>query len=1054
MNVINFTKKKIIALAVLVSVLLLSIVGAIFGFTVKASAETLPSNYTDTLTSMYDAYLTTCGKDPDSQADRADNNNINGFLNDNVTSDGKLNGYALYEQKGSARDMLTDEGVAALREVFGISATDILMNGSTIGGLKKELITGDFKAYKDGYVKVGGETVDSSKDFSIVIMGDQQTAVEYHSAYVAKSYDWIKANASDMNLKAFINVGDIVDDPIFLNWRQPSGDPRMNVNYNPNRLLNGKEQLQFAANQSNKLMNLNIPIAMTLGNHDYDDMAESYRVKDSFNQYFIYNDYAQKSWFGDGVQDTTETMYKDSLYQDLEAAAYNFEAFGTKYMIITLGTYPTTEILDWANGIVAANPEKKVIVSTHAYMDGSQTLDLRQDGQRMWDNFVSKHENIFMLVCGHECTEDGSILKRVDFGENGNPVYQFMINPQKEEFGGAGLFSQLIFREDGSVDVVSFSPYVADVLEKGGYFLDENQFSFDLNITEPDLTDVEAYEESVGNVLVTLNGNYNTEESWLTAMQRDLDADGMDYDDFSLFYGNEILYLPVDNYEGYMKNVYAYSNAAQVGNGFGLEEEADLGYVTTCLYVGDYKYVFSKLNLAVDGYFTSNNGFYSVEVSGDGENFTRALYNNVESGVFGRSFNIDRFASGSKYLYIRVVFSDAVISKLITDYDYSQTVFTKETENIVVDFSNNIDTNYTYVNYSNDTYNGQDIKGAYSSYYAVYSGGILGSGGSGRMTYKSDITFRIDTGDSNRFIKQINPQITLRVKDPTIDAFGHEFQEADTENYLRFSMSFDNGKTFKAVSDKDDFRFADIDFGTGDDKVEYKTVKNVATYVDGEGVYEGKGVVEEMKNGANSLLFRIEYFGAGSSYADCGIQDLDIKIVFSDSLEERTLAEKTFDLNGGVETSDPLNPVKSGYKFVGWYYNGAKADPEDAMFDDGEFTFVAKWKRVEYNITYILNGGKNSRINISSITENEFIVLGAATKEGKAFAGWYDKDGNKMTKLEGSKISDDLVLYAVYTDYVDNNGGCSGNFNAIYLALVLIPVACVLIFVRAKKHGN
>lgn len=1043
MKVMSFAKKKILALAILVSVLLLSVSSAIIGMaTVKA--DTIDwATYTSEITALYDSYLETNGKDKIDAADRTDNANIKGFIEANVGSDYKLNGVVLYTDNGRSKDMLSTEAAKALRDCIAGNTgayDDILINGATIGNTKAEdHVTGSFTAYQDGYVKVGGETVEEG-DFSIIVMGDQQTAVEYHSAYVASTYDYIVNNASDMNLKAFISVGDIVDDSKFMSWRQPTGDPRAIVNYNANRLLSDAEQLQFATNQANKLFDLNIPVAMTMGNHDYGDMAESYRVKDGFNEYFKYTDYSSKSWFG------------ESLYNDIEAATYNFSANGTDYMIITLGTYPTTEMVDWANKVVAENSDKKVIVSTHAYIAGDSTEDLRQDGQRLWDNFISKHENIFMVVSGHECTTDGSVVKRLDYGENGNPVYQFMINPQIEEFGGAGIFSQLIFRADGTVDFVYYSPYVADNNSGRGYFMEENQFTFDLGATMADASDISFNERELGSVLVNKIGTYASEDLWNTAMKRDFGEDGVDYEALYAFSGKEISYVPTDDVKGYEKFIYAMSGAIQNGNGLAVDTENDFefAYVTSTLYVGDYKYVFNKLGLEVNGYFTSDNGYYMVQVSADGNEWTTALYNEAITGRFDKEFDISRFIAGNKYMFIRVVFADSVISKVNANYDYTQTIFTATNETIAADFTNTVESG-KFVNYNNATYGGEKIFGAYSSYYAVYSNGILGSGGSGRLTYKSDITFRFDSGSASRYIKQINPIVTMKVKDPAAMALGHEFQEKDTKNYLKFFMSFDNGKTWKQVSDNDDYKFTDLSYtGSVADNVVCKTA-----FVDGEGYIDAKGVVEEMKEGASSVLFRIQYFGAGSTYSDCGIKSISLKVVYSDSLEERALADKTYDYNGGVYDSDPLNPTKEGYKFAGWYYNGVKADPTSSQFDNGTYNFVAKWTRTKYNVTYILDGGKNSKINVSTMDEGEFLVLGNATKDGKEFVGWFNADGAQITKIEGSKLTDDLVLYAVFKDATtESDSGCGSSVNVGYIAIALIPAAFVVLAARAKQRKN
>ena len=47
------------------------------------------------------------------------------------------------------------------------------------------------------------------------------------------------------------------------------------------------------------------------------------------------------------------------------------------YLILSLGWAPTQDKLDWADKIIKANPDKNVIVTTHAFMywDGTHLND-------------------------------------------------------------------------------------------------------------------------------------------------------------------------------------------------------------------------------------------------------------------------------------------------------------------------------------------------------------------------------------------------------------------------------------------------------------------------------------------------------------------------------------------------------------------------------------------------------------------------------------------------------------------------------------------------------
>lgn len=561
-------------------------------------------------------------------------------------------------------------------------------------------------------------------------------------------------------------------------------------------------------------------------------------------------------------------------------------------------------------------------------------------------------------------------------------------------------------------------------------------------------------QDEVGGFLVdyTKQLDSNIEKSDLkrtVTAERDLVADDVDFENCSFIkslpYAG-VSYVQVDDYEGYLENIYAYSQATQRGDGLVVEEEQELAYVVSAFYVGDYKNAFANFVVNVNGEFLAGDGACLIQVSCDNEQWENVKESDVAAEIFGVDIDLTQYVTGSKYIYVRIAFKNALIKGLNkVDYFFSNTLILKEMDNLTVDFSNTDEKFFKNMNAD-----GELIKGLIATENVKLQGNKLTSD----EDDWSSLVFKIDGGNDFRAIKQITPNLNLTVKENA----GSEVR------FLTFEMSFDNGATYKTVSSSDKFKFEDLDF----DGETSLTNQFYYTFVDGEvngsaldGLYDENGefitnpdgtsivdgVVEELVNGAASVLLRINFY-------NCDVNGVDVKVVFNDLFDQRTYSYKIYDLNGGVETSDPLKPQKSGCKFVGWYYNDVKVDPTSAEFDDGEFVFKAKWKTIQHNITYVLNGGKNAKINVATITENEFIILGPAAKDGKAFAGWYDKDGNKVTKLEGSKVSSDLVLYAVYTDYIDDEGGCAGSFNAIYLAFVLVPVACVLVFVRTKKHNN
>ncbi len=113
------------------------------------------------------------------------------------------------------------------------------------------------------------------------------------------------------------------------------------------------------------------------------------------------------------------------------------------------------------------------------------------------------------------------------------------------------------------------------------------------------------------------------------------------------------------------------------------------------------------------------------------------------------------------------------------------------------------------------------------------------------------------------------------------------------------------------------------------------------------------------------------------------------------------------------------NATKTGYTFEGWFDEetaGAQVThiPSGST---GDITLYARWKVIEYTITYDSGGGTNHTDNPLGYTiETPNITLQEATKTGYSFEGWYDSPagGNKTTHIaQGS--TGNLALSARWT---------------------------------------
>ena len=138
----------------------------------------------------------------------------------------------------------------------------------------------------------------------------------------------------------------------------------------------------------------------------------------------------------------------------------------------------------------------------------------------------------------------------------------------------------------------------------------------------------------------------------------------------------------------------------------------------------------------------------------------------------------------------------------------------------------------------------------------------------------------------------------------------------------------------------------------------------------------------------------------------------------------------SIEIESGNFIIPPINPIRDNYEFLGWYldinYNTEFDFNNTAITSD--ITLFAKWEKINYKITYVLNNGVNGS-NPVSYTKNDTIVLENASKEGYTFAGWYTDQmfKNKISVIEG-RMREDLILYAkfiinTHTISFDTNGG-------------------------------
>ena len=251
--------------------------------------------------------------------------------------------------------------------------------------------------------------------------------------YFFEQTRWVRDNQKRLNIAFLVHEGDIVQADAPEEW--------------------------VIAKEAMSILDGHVPYCLCLGNHDMGFQKSNNKYGGDiavnrtthFNKYFPREKYAKTKEFGG----TFDPKRHDNSW-------YHFDAAGMKFLIVSLECKPRDEVLDWANKVVGNHPEHHVIVLTHAYMGANGKRFLRlgykikgNAGEAIWQKLVSKHENIFMVLCGHASGEAVLTSK----GNHGNQVHQVLSDYQNLHNGGESWLRYMVFEPtENKIKVYTYNP--------------------------------------------------------------------------------------------------------------------------------------------------------------------------------------------------------------------------------------------------------------------------------------------------------------------------------------------------------------------------------------------------------------------------------------------------------------------------------------------------------------------------------------------------------------------------------------------------------------------
>lgn len=265
-------------------------------------------------------------------------------------------------------------------------------------------------------------------------MGDSQTSSRLYPDNLIDAGEWIKSNYAIRNIKFVLHVGDIVDtEPVTTEW--------------------DNAEALFTAIDS-----VNVPYMPAPGQHDMLSLAN--RTYDKFNDYFPTTRFTSKSWWNGGFKTAGSAVNKYLITT----------IGGVNFLLVTLEYGPTAATMTWLDNLLTTYSQYYAIIVTHSYLsnDGDRvtTGDLYDphntyvdtlNGEEMWDDILSKHDNVRAVWSGDWPAYPPQYLESNTDG--GKKVAQVLFDYQALETTSC-IYMQLvtISPEIGTMRVQTFSP--------------------------------------------------------------------------------------------------------------------------------------------------------------------------------------------------------------------------------------------------------------------------------------------------------------------------------------------------------------------------------------------------------------------------------------------------------------------------------------------------------------------------------------------------------------------------------------------------------------------
>lgn len=300
--------------------------------------------------------------------------------------------------------------------------------------------------YEDAKLLEGEPPLPAAGSFTMAVLPDTQHYSEkYPENYLAQSR-WIVENRQARNITCVLHLGDITNRNTVAEWKN--------------------------AAKAMKQLDGHVPYFFCPGNHDYSAGGGCKDRTTLLNNYFPVSQFKDRPTFG-GTYDKEPDRMENSFHL--------FSTHSRDFLILALEFGPRKDVVRWANEVVSKHTKREAILITHAfiYSDDTRydwkkygakqkwnphayavakaTMDDVTDGEELWEQLISRHENFILTLNGH-VLNDG-LGKFLSATPGGRAVPQVLVNFQMKPNGGDGWLRLLEFKADRrTVEVYDYSP--------------------------------------------------------------------------------------------------------------------------------------------------------------------------------------------------------------------------------------------------------------------------------------------------------------------------------------------------------------------------------------------------------------------------------------------------------------------------------------------------------------------------------------------------------------------------------------------------------------------